>query len=190
MKKTNQILTVFAGNLLMACAVNCFILPSGLITGGSAGLAIVFEEYLPVSFETASWLISMVCFLMGWVFMKSAFAARTMISAICYPVMINLTAGFHELIPSMPLAVQAVLGGAVMGAGLGLILKSGSSSGGLDIPPIILESRFHCPVSLTMGLMDCVLLALQISRTDLSGTICGFVLILTTYTFLNSVKGG
>ena len=46
-----KIITVLAGNTLYALAVSLFILPNGLITGGTTGLALVAQYNLIVKIQ-------------------------------------------------------------------------------------------------------------------------------------------
>lgn len=137
---------ILAGNLLMAIGVNGFIIPAGFIAGGSTGLAIVLERLVHIPFNMAVNLISISCFVIGFLVLGRKFAARTLVSAVAYPVCIQLTSFLKNLdVTSDPL-VQALAAGLLMGAGMGMILQADASSGGLDIPPIILEKKFHIPV--------------------------------------------
>lgn len=178
---------ILAGNLLMAVAVNGFIVPAGFIAGGSTGLAIVLERLVYIPFNMAVNLISISCFVIGFLVLGRKFAARTLVSAVVYPVCVQLTSFLKNLdLTSDPL-VQAIAAGLLMGAGLGMILQADASSGGLDIPPIILEKKFHIPVTATMWAMDAVLLTAQIREASMVQVLMGFVFMAVTYLTMNRI---
>ena len=41
-----------------------------------------------------------------------------------------------------------------LGLGLGILIRAGASTGGLDIPPIVMKKYFHIPVPVTMNTLD------------------------------------
>lgn len=115
------------------------------------------------------------------------FALTTLISTIGYPVFVQLT-GFltSSQITADPL-VAAVAGGCLMGAGLGLIIQSGASSGGLDIPPIILHRKLGWNLTVIMWALDVVFLAIQASFSPLTALLHGLILIACTYLAMNHI---
>lgn len=178
---------ILAGNLLMAVGVNGFIVPAGFIAGGSTGLAIVLERLVHIPFNMAVNLISISCFVIGFLVLGRKFAARTLVSAVAYPVCIQLTSFLKNLDMTSDPLVQALAAGLLMGAGMGMILQADASLGGLDIPPIILEKKFHIPVPATMWTMDVILLAAQIREASVVQVLMGFVFMAATYLTMNRI---
>ena len=124
---------------------------------------------------------------MGWLFFKSGFAARTLVSAMVYPVFVRMTAFLTEIRLTEDLLLCAILAGVLMGCVLGMILQADASSGGLDIPPIILEKKCHIPVSVSMWSMDAVLLGLQVTQASLNEIAFGLILMAVTYVTINRI---
>ena len=182
-----QLLPVLAGNFLIAVAVNAFIIPGNFISGGSTGLALVLNHFLNIPYSFAVTSISWICFILGLVCLGLKFAGRTLISAILYPIFFNLTAGLGQAFDVNEPMLYAILAGVLMGCGLGMILQADASSGGLDIPPIILEKKFGLPVSATMWAMDVVLLVLQISQASILSISYGVIYMALTYVTMNQI---
>jgi len=59
-----------------------------------------------------------------------------------------------------------------------MVIRAGASTGGMDIPPLVLYKYSHIPVSASLYAADCVILALQVSFSDREKTLYGIVLVL------------
>ena len=157
---TNFILTVL-GTFVTATGVGIFFVPFDLVTGGVSGLSIIlkkafsaFPAFQNVSIEAYVAVINWILFFMGLVFLGKAFAAKTLVSTVVYPVALSLAlyisggdflGGFFNLLSDkyeayreIAVVLAAVFGGATVGAGCALTYLGGGSTGGLDIPALIL----------------------------------------------------
>lgn len=187
MKNIQMIVRILLGNLLMAVAVNMLIVPSQFIAGGSTGFALIIMHFIDIPYSLIVTGLNIVMFLIGFAFLGKKFALTTLISTIIYPLFISVT-GFLETthLVSDPL-IAAIMAGVLMGCGLGLVIQSGASTGGLDIPPIILQRKLGWNVSVTMNIMDLFILAYQITYSSPEQIICGLTLVFVTYFIMNQV---
>lgn len=173
---------IFFGNLLYALAVTLFIVPNHLITGGTTGLALFFYRTagIPVSVFVSVFNSSM--FLLGaWVLGKQ-FAVNTVLSTVIYPLLLGLLEGADITGFVMEERLVAVLyAGLLIGAGIGVVMRSGASTGGMDIPALILKKKKNINVSAVIYLCDCIILALQMSSSDADSILYG-ILLIAVYT--------
>lgn len=175
-----DLLMVVFGNILYAAGVVFFIIPSGLITGGSTGIAICVNKLtgLPVSYFVFCFNICM--FVLGFLILGRKFALTTLISTFCYPVALGLlqkAAGDYVLTDDIFLCT--LFGGICIGASIALVIRAGASTGGMDIPPLVLHKIWRIPVSVSLYLADCVILAGQAVFNDREKILYGIVLVLT-----------
>jgi uncharacterized membrane-anchored protein YitT (DUF2179 family) len=183
MKKSRmlyEILMIIFGNFLYATGVVFFIVPTGLITGGTTGLAIGVNQYtgLPVSYLIFGF--NTVMFIMGLLILGRKFALTTLISTFCYPIAFELlhkAAGDYVVTDDIFLCT--LFGGIFIGASIAIVIRAGASTGGMDIPPLILNKFFRVPVSVGLYAADCVILALQAVFNDREKILYGIVLVLT-----------
>lgn len=143
------------GNAMMAAGIVLFILPSGLITGGTTGLGIIVEHMtgLPIAafqavFNVAMFLLGLAC--LGW-----TFAATTLVSTILSPVMLAVMQRLlGDRVVCDDLLLCVLFGGFLVGASIAMIVKVGSSTGGMDIPPLLLQKYMGIPVSKSLYAFD------------------------------------
>ena len=56
----------------------------------------------------------------------------------------------------------ALFGGMGLGIALGIVIRAGASTGGMDIPPLILNKLFGIPVPISLGLFDFAIMLSQL----------------------------
>ena len=137
---------VAAGTLILSFAVAVFILPYNLVVGGMSGLALILHRLVPSEILTLDvWiaLLTWATFFLGLLVLGKAFAGKTLIATILYPIGISLFSkltsptlwgGFFLLRPAQSALIPAALfGGLLIGAGCALTFRGGGSTGGSDI---------------------------------------------------------
>ncbi|WP_246240862.1 YitT family protein [Anaerocolumna sedimenticola] len=174
-----DILIVILGNFIYAAGVVFFILPSELITGGTTGIAISINHFigLPVSYFVLGFNVCM--FLLGFIFLGKNFALTTLISTFCYPFALGLLQKWGgEYRVTDDIFICTLFGGICIGASIALVIRAGASTGGMDIPPLILSKYVRVPVSLSLYIADCFILTLQAAFSDKEKILYGIVLVL------------
>ena len=170
---------LIAGNTIYALGVVLFILPSGLITGGSTGLALLANRWLGVPVTVFVSVFNLAMFLLGWAVLGRGFALNTLVSTICYPLILGILQGMPFLPEQLTddLLLCAVYGGLLIGVAIGLVIKAGGSTGGMDIPPLICNKLWGLPVSVLLYLFDCAILIGQIFFSNRQQVLYGILLV-------------
>ena len=162
MRRLYAILSIVLGNLIYALSVKFFLLPAGLITGGTNGIALVLEHYWGVSITLFVLVFNIVMLCVGWLVLGRAFAMTTVASSFLYPFFLELLNRLvGDVILTDDLLLCTIFFGLGVGLGLGLVIRAGASTGGMDIPPLILEKKFRIPVSVGMYCFDFLILVPQ-----------------------------
>lgn len=152
---------VAAGNLLYALTVKLFVLPTGLVMGGTTGLGLTANYLTGVPISAFVLAFNMVMLLLGLCVLGRRFAATTLLSSFIYPLALEF---WQRLLGDYMLTEDVMLctlfAGLGVGASLGIVIRAGASTGGMDIPPLILNRLFRAPVSVCMYFFDvCILLS-------------------------------
>ena len=134
--KIKNLSIMLIGNLLIILAINMFITPANLYTGGLTGIAQLIIEFLSaglgieLSLGTLVFVFNIPILYLAWRSIGKRFAVLSMVAVVIQSVML-------EMVPigqfSEDILLNAVFGGVLVGAGIGMILKIGGSTGGMDI---------------------------------------------------------
>ena len=180
LKSIEKIIMILLGNLLYSFAIAFFILPSGLITGGTTGIAL-FVNYL-TGFDISLFVLifNIVMFIVGFLILGKTFALSTVLSSICYPFMLSLGQRLNLLMGDLThdLILCTVFGGLLIGIGIGIVIRAGASTGGMDIPPLVLQKRFKIPVSVSMYAFDVTILLSQLLFRDREKILYGIIMVM------------
>ncbi len=161
-KSLETIISVLLGNVFLAVAVAAFIVPHGIIMGGATGVALTINHYVDGNLSVVIFIVNMVLFVLGTFVLGKKFALTTLISTIVYPVFLSVVQavpGITRLTENVMLA--SLYGGALLGIGIGLVVRVGSSTGGTDILALVFHKWFHLAVAVFMYLVDFTVLLCQ-----------------------------
>ena len=155
---------ITAGSIIFAIGLKSIAIPQGFITGGISGLTLLFY-YVSGFMSPGLWylLVNIPIFLVGWVHVSQRFFFYSLYGTATLSFAIDLI-GFTFPIKEPILGVLA--GGAVMGAGTGIILHSLGSAGGLDIVGIILNQKYNIRMGTFYFAFNVVLFAFSFGFLD------------------------
>ena len=187
----NQLLSIVLvvfGNIIYACTVKFFVLRANLVSCGTTGIALVVNHLTDIPITGFIFAFNIVMFLIGLWVLGRRFALSTVFSSLMYPALLWI---LDHLIGDITISDNQILNvlfaGLGLGLSLGMVLRGGASTGGMDIPPLILNRFFRIPVSATLWAFDfCILLA-QMTFHPLEDLLYGVLLIIVISVTLNKV---
>lgn len=133
-------LMITMASFLYAVAVSLFLDPNSLAPGGVTGIAIIMNRLSGL--ETGTWvlIINIPIIILGMWKFGLHFILSTLYCTAVTSFFINLLANFGVATEDRFLA--ALVGGALMAVGIGLVFKAGATTGGTDIIVKLLRLRF------------------------------------------------
>lgn len=171
---------VLFGNALLAFGVAAFLIPHEILSDGTTGIGIVLNKLFP-DYDTA-WLIlalNILLLLLGAFVLGKKFFITTVAGSVLYPVML---AGFQRIPEITSLTddatLAAIIGGFLIGAGMGLTIRVGSSTGGMDILALLLHRWFHIPVSAAIYALGFLVIGGQAIFSPPEKTLLGILLLV------------
>lgn len=187
-KKLLSALMVLAGNTVYALTVKLFLLPSELISCGTTGLGLTVAHLTGISMTAFILVFNLVMLAVGWLVLGRRFALSTLFSSLFYPValeILNRTLGDVQVTEN--LLLNTLFAGMGLGLGLGIVLRGGASTGGMDIPPLVLNKFFRIPVSVSLWSFDFCIMLTQMMFHTLEDLLYGVVLLIVISMTLNRV---
>ena len=175
---------VIVGNTIYCIGVVAFILPMQLITGGTTGLGLIAEHYFDLPVEVFAGVFNAIMFLVAWFALGASFAMTTLVSSLYYPIILG---AFQKIDVLQILTADPMLGtifaGLLIGVGIGVVIRAGASTGGVDIPPLVLNRKLGIPISIGLYTCDFAILLGQMIFRDREKTLYG-ILLVVIYTFV------
>ncbi|MBX6353369.1 MAG: YitT family protein [Thermoflavifilum sp.] len=137
------------GAALAAVALEIFLVPNHIIDGGVTGISIMLSDWTGWRLGIFLFLLNAPFFLIGYQQIGRTFALSTLFSVVILSGLASLLVPVPGITHDPLLA--AVFGGILLGIGVGLILRNGGSSDGLDIVAILISR--HVPWSIGQVIM-------------------------------------
>lgn len=161
----SQWLYVVVGAALLATAFVLFITPYRIVPGGVYGMGVVLNYLFPaVQVGTYGLSMDIPLLIIAFRIFGARFGTKTIVAAVLTPVIMDT---MTLLIGSDPatmfggkidlsgdVLLSCIFGGTLMGAGVGLILKTHATSGGTDIVAMIVSKYLHMPISRAVLYVD------------------------------------
>lgn len=199
-------LIVVIGNALTAAASAFFIVPNGFTMGGTTGVGIFVTRLLANAGKSnLEWVVSLTVyianialFIVGSIFLGKKFAIATLAGTLLYPSFLSAFTAINKLYltahANIPIAhddplLAAVCGALLFGAGIGITVRVGASTGGTDIPPLILHKYFNIPVSVSLWVLDIAIVLIQFfAKASVDMILYGVIITLLSSVVIDKVS--
>lgn len=158
-------LQILLGSLIGGAAYPLFLTPNRIAPGGITGIAMILNHLSHWPVGVMSLVLNIPLFLIGYRAMGKIFAFRSLVATVLFSL-------FIDILPLRPLTEDPLLGtlygGILLGAGLGLIMRGGATTGGSDMIARMVHKRFQfISVGTFLFAIDC---AVVIAAAFLIGT--------------------
>ncbi len=184
LQESKKIGLAIIGTLLYAIGLNLFIVPMGIYTGGVMGIAQVVRTILIsvfhlefANFDIAGviyYLINVPIFIIAFTKIGRRFFVKTIICVTTMTIFLSVIP-VVAILPNDILAAS-LIGGIVSGYGLGLVLKMGASSGGMDVVGILMiKSKWNLSVGKANLIVNIILYAVYLFVFDVPTVIYSLI---------------
>ncbi|WP_430787715.1 YitT family protein [Virgibacillus flavescens] len=161
--ETKRIFIVIFGSLLNAISLNFFLIGANVYASGFTGFAqlasSVFNDILGIGVSTGLllFLLNIPVAVLGWFKVGKGFTVYSGISVLFMTIFLTVLP-VVEL--SQDIILNAVFGGVIGGAGVGITLKLGASTGGMDIVAMVLSRMKDKPIGTYFLLLNTLIIAM------------------------------
>lgn len=186
-----QTFMIVLGNFIVAFAASFLILPNDLLTGGVTGVAVALEPLIHVEPVYMVNFLTVGLFLLGLIFLGKSFALKAFLSTLVYPTFINILTfvvnqvGVDAFI--MPDYLASIYSGILVGFGLGLVFRMDGSTGGMDIPALIINKYTPISSGHSVIIVDACTVLLGIMTHGLEPALVGIMSVYVSGIVINKV---
>lgn len=168
-----EMITIIIGCIVVAVGFVFFITPYNIVPGGVYGMGIVLHNIFPsIQVGTFGYMFDIPLLVIAMLVFGKQFGGRTLFAAAITPGLMNIVTALaypskeamQSLDPSLliggaidlsnHLMLACILGGTVIGAGLGLVVRSNATTGGTDIIAMLLNKYLNIQFSRGVFIAD------------------------------------
>ncbi len=167
---------IVLGAAIYAVSTVLFIFPNMLLLGGTSGISVILEAFLPFSPGTILMVINFALIILAFIVLGKDMAAKTLVGSVCATVFIGL---FEKIfVFKAPLIanpyISSLVGAAIIAVASGIMFYVDSSSGGTDIIALIIKKFSDIHIGRALLISD-VLIVL------IGGVLSGTVILISSF---------
>ncbi|MHC8520726.1 YitT family protein [Rossellomorea sp. H39__3] len=146
-----EITLIIIGSLFFALGVNLFAIPNELGEGGVTGISMTLYYVFGWSPGYTNFIMNGILLAIGYKVLNKRVTWYTLLAIFFTSVFLHFTEGMGR---SLDIMLGTVFAGVFIGIGLGLVLRSGGTTGGSTIVARMLNQKFGWAVSTSMFVFD------------------------------------
>ena len=102
-KRQWNLVAIILGNMLYALTVELFLMPCGLVTGGSTGISLFLWRLTGIPASVIALVFNAAMLAVGWVILGKTFALTTILSTFLFPLFLGV---FEQMLAGVVLTVK------------------------------------------------------------------------------------
>ena len=175
-KEIRSYLCILIGSILYGVGTVLFVFPNGLLLGGTSGISVILETYLPFSPGTILAIINVTLIVVAFFVLGKDMAVKTLVGSLLTTLTIS---GFEKLFSlSAPVVgnpfLSAVIGAAIIAIASGVMFYVDSSSGGTDIIALIVKKYSKMDIGKALLVTD-------VAIVIVGGILSGWIIALSSF---------
>lgn len=135
-----KLVFILVGTLIYATGIGLFLDPNELAPGGVVGLSVILSH--SIGSETGTWyfLLNIPIVILGWWKFGAKFISYSFCAVVFNSIFTNILGHFPAITDNLFLA--SIAGSVLVGTGIGLVLRTGATTGGMDIVIKVLRKKY------------------------------------------------
>ncbi|MEW9671499.1 YitT family protein [Ammoniphilus sp. 3BR4] len=153
-------IAIILGSFVLSMGINFFLVPFELLDGGIIGLGLIVRYLLGVKAGITIIVLSIPIFVNAWFYYRNYFY-NSLHGMLISSFMIDLLYPFHDsVLTYVPFSslMSSMIGGALVGLGIGIMLRYKTSTGGTDLLAQFLADIFRINVGIIIFSIDIVVI--------------------------------
>ncbi len=163
--RLQEIAYIAMGSLFTAMGIALFCGPAKIASGGVSGIAIIFHHTLGFDTGLMILILSVPLFILGTAIFGPQYGFKSLLGTFLLSAFTSLleacfgAGGLLDYSHELSILLSAISGGALMGIGVGLVLRSGANTGGTDILAQILARFTPLSMGTSLFIVDALVIA-------------------------------
>ncbi len=182
-------LGITAGSLITALGLAIFLVPNKIAAGGVSGLATVIHHVFAWPVGLLIFLFNIPLFLAGLKVLGWNFGFKTLYGTIIVSIMTDVFMSFLSAPTANPL-LAAIYGGLMSGAGIGIVFRSGGSTGGTDLAALLFRHFLHISAGMGLMIVDALVITLAALIFNVELALYAFLALFLTGRTIDVIQEG
>ena len=185
-----KVLLILLGAAVCSFGIHNIHQQTGITEGGVIGMMLLVEHWLGISPAFITPVLDAICYLLAFRYLGGRFLKVSLVSTVSVSLFYKIWEAFPPMLPDLsgsPL-LAAVAGGVFVGAGVGLIVRQGGSSGGDDALALTISRVTGLRLSRSYLFTDLTVLLLSLTYIPLGRIAFSIVTVTVSSVLIDRIK--
>mgnify|MGYP005981748679 FL=1 len=187
MKQLISYSKILAALVILAVSINMFLGPHHIAAGGVSGIGILLEFAFGWDRALVIMLLNCVMLVLAYVFLGRAPFFKVLFGSLVFPLVVAVV---PEYMVASDRLLSVIFGSEIFAAGVAILYKNNSSSGGTTIPPLIFQKYFHLNPSIGLLATDAVVVTMSLFIFGFEEFLFAILSIVITSIVMNYLETG
>lgn len=157
-KNAGRYLLITLGCLISTCSINLFLVPHQLLSGGISGIAIIFYYLVGLPIGVQILAMNLPLLYLAYKLFGKKYALDILFGIVIFSLLVDITSFLNHFNAVDDVMLAAIYGGVFTGIGYGIVFRSNSSTGGMDIVAAIVKTKYGFSVGFINFAVNCGLM--------------------------------
>ena len=176
------------GTLIAAFAIDTLLIPNTILDGGVTGISMVISKLSGISLSILVLIINIPFVLIGYKHLGKYFLARTIYGMIFFSLFIKLLEIIEPITNEMLLAT--VFGGALLGIGVGLVIRFGGCVDGTESVALVLTKKLNLSVGQIILIFNLIIYTVAAFLFGIDRALYSILTYFITFKMIDLVSTG
>jgi len=186
-------LYITLGSALTALSIVLFTNPAQIAPGGVSGIGTILYHTFGFDVGMTILVLSIPLFLVGIKLFGKAYGLKSLVGTLELSLLTSLFSfflgneGILDYSTEMATWLSCLYGGVLGGAGIGIVMKSGSNTGGTDIIALIIARYCHIPAGTSLFIVDAVIIAASAFIFGIESALYAIIVVYIVSVVINKI---
>lgn len=152
-------LIIIAGCVISCGAINFFLVPNHLLSGGASGIAMILYYLFGLPIGALTLLMNVPLLAASYKFMGKAYTVNVIFCAVLFSTCVDSLRFLSRYAVELDPLLAAIYGGVFTGIGYGIMFRMDGSSAGLDIVAAIVKKYYSVNMGAVIFAVNCVIMS-------------------------------
>ena len=157
-KNAGRYLLITLGCLISTCSINLFLVQHQLLSGGISGIAIIFYYLVGLPIGVQILAMNLPLLYLAYKMFGKKYAIDILFGIVIFSLLVDITSFLNHFNAVDDVMLAAIYGGVFTGIGYGIVFRSNSSTGGMDIVAAIVKTKYGFSVGFINFAVNCGLM--------------------------------
>lgn len=176
------------GTLIAAFAIDTLLIPNTILDGGVTGISMIISKLSGISLSILVLIINIPFVLVGYKHLGKYFLARTVYGMFTFALFLKLLEIIEPITNEILLAT--VFGGAMLGIGVGLVIRFGGCVDGTESVALVLTKKLNLSVGQIVLIFNLIIYSVAAFLFGIDRALYSILTYFITFKMIDLVSTG